>query len=667
MPNVSTSDENPVNKVFKKECPIDYEAFNSNRQLFINLLSNPSAIRLNMHEKIGQINLLEKIDENFTKCVTTITKSYTVEIEVNFVDPINKYYAGRQTGIYGSCPEINSLFNNRIKSLSIGNNSPVNIRKIKETMNDYINFEQECIIRKLHRMQRSFIHGSTCFDNRHNFITPNNYNILKKYFTTTINGKSCYEKKEEFKKFSVNTIFKNFINLPKSDCTNTNSLQNSNNKACQNIVKKLKPEYPKEENKENLFYKCNEEVNKAYEECFGKKGERNDLQEILYLINIESTAVCEDNKIGRAYTAEKNCLNSINDCIDECHKQIENFKTEFLQCFFLPDFKTETYQQLHGKNQCATRINDLSRSFEDQAKEEPFQAEGKFSSLQNNSNQKSSIAHLITRACENPLEKNQIEKKIHKMRQICQEQNRSQSQNPNSRIQGTIPTAAGSNSFNSKGSTGSSSNKETSSQRFSYDKGSNEGFQFNNNSKNQEQDSELEIGSSLLLPDNQGRKRAKTSDSDKTDSDETVDWTDEKNPSEEHAPFISENSKTDSQEQTEGMESELADEKLSSEEATKESEKLKSKINTQVRRFLSSDAKYGSANPYPGSATRGFFNWVRNKTNKAKKTVLNSYDKMGGINRAEFQRRLKLNNQNTSLFELQREMFIKACEEHNCH
>ena len=91
------------------------------------------------------------------------------------------------------------------------------------------------------------------------------------------------------------------------------------------------------------------------------------------------------------------------------------------------------------------------------------------------------------------------------------------------------------------------------------------------------------------------------------------------------------------------------------------------KVNTSIRRFLSSDEQYGiiDDNPYPQSATQRFLDWMNDKKRKAKKVILNTYDGMVGIDRAEFQRRLQINNESVDLFELQREMFMGACKVHN--
>ncbi|MCZ0932198.1 MAG: hypothetical protein OXJ52_03485 [Oligoflexia bacterium] len=100
----------------------------------------------------------------------------------------------------------------------------------------------------------------------------------------------------------------------------------------------------------------------------------------------------------------------------------------------------------------------------------------------------------------------------------------------------------------------------------------------------------------------------------------------------------------------------------------KSEKSLRKKIDTGIRRFLSSEEQYGLIDDSPpsGSATSSFLGWLSDKKRKAKKAMLKAYDGMVGIDRAEFQRRLQLNDENVDLFELQREMFIEACKTHNC-
>ena len=87
-----------------------------------------------------------------------------------------------------------------------------------------------------------------------------------------------------------------------------------------------------------------------------------------------------------------------------------------------------------------------------------------------------------------------------------------------------------------------------------------------------------------------------------------------------------------------------------------------------IRSYLSSDEQYGiiDNNPRSQSATQNFFNWLNDKKRKTKKAILNAYDGAAGIDRAEFKRRQHLNSEHVNLFELQRDLLVKACERHNC-
>ena len=97
-------------------------------------------------------------------------------------------------------------------------------------------------------------------------------------------------------------------------------------------------------------------------------------------------------------------------------------------------------------------------------------------------------------------------------------------------------------------------------------------------------------------------------------------------------------------------------------------EKMGEKINKGVRKLLRSGESYGAVDNTspPQSATAQFLDWFKNKKDQAKKKLLKTYDKKVGISREEFQQRLQLNDESVDLYKLQEELFLEACQIHNC-
>ena len=220
------------------------------------------------------------------------------------------------------------LDSKNIESLNISDN-PQNIRKIKTILNNYKDFKYKCID-KLVNVQRSFIPSLINYPQHHSH-SFDNYKYLKDYFEAkTEDNKSCFEKRKEFQ---ANETLKQFINLPKK-CSNNYFKTLIDLPQCETMLNKISPEYSGK-NSNNLFYRCHEGVKKADKDCFGEEGTRNELQELLHLVNQKSTALCEDNKLARAEIARKKCFDrAIKTCWDSCQSEIEEFKSNYLECFF---------------------------------------------------------------------------------------------------------------------------------------------------------------------------------------------------------------------------------------------------------------------------------------------------------------------------------------------
>ena len=690
----SVSSENkPVNKQFKKECQMTYDFFSNRRNDFIQRLNIPSNQNQNGNHS-------ENITQNINNCIKKITDNYN-ELEKEFIKPFNSYYASTPTqtqtpgGIHvSSCysKNIDTLYDKSIQHLSINNNSPKNIQEIRKLSNQVKNFYNLCHYRSgLQILQGSFIPDYICFP-PHSRGNEQDFTLLKQYFEKTINNKSCYAKRQELMKLATGPNFQKFINLPgqckRSNENNYNPLKSAS-EDCKNMINKLEPKYTTEDNKNtnNLFYKCNEYVSTAYTECFGEEGKRNDLQEILYLIDQKSPSVCDDNKIDRSQRALESCLTAVKKCTDACHTQIEDFKKDFLQCFFLPDFKLNSYTTLHRHNTCKDRIEKLRNSFINQAKEAPFKVENsRFDTLDSPSKNRSSIAYKIYKACENPLEERQLEKKRNEMRKICREQKQEekeekeeqknqqqiqlQQQNP---FTDTTTSNTNTNTkTNNKDTNDSSSDDEgtkTKGQNFDYNK--NQGFNPNHNSNWEEQQNQNSGSPIATVPSDPNSDTKKDDDSLKKDTS-TEEFTGGADSLENTLSSIENDiSKNGSQRGLSSSDGSLGgEEELSSEETTSETEQSEGNpVSSTIRKILSTDKEYGvvNENAYSQqSATQGFFDWMGKKADQAKKVAGNAYDKMVGVGPRAFQEKLHLNNKSVNLFELQGNMFKKACSEHKC-
>ena len=643
--------ETVVNIVFREECnkPIQtYDHFHYERKRFIHSMKS---------KQNYNVILIEK---PIKKCTKHIYNKLAL-LSHDFVKPLLEKYDSINPNQFSKNMRVTLTglsFASDVTSLSKG---PDHLEKIKKAIEEYIEFEEKCSdpMTILNCNDSSVENDDySCYDSRYYPNIKTNFESWKEGFR----GKSCNQWYTEFQTFTKSDSFQSFISLPDkcqkpSDCV-------------EDITNKLKENH---QHQDNLFNKCKTERDRAYNTCFGEEGRRKELQLALYLLDQKSSSLCEGSQLAQAEQAKQNCLHAVNQCVSECEGAIDDFKKDFMQCFYLPDF--ESYDQLHKNNKCKGTINKLNKQFEGQAKQEPFRIDKKnkalLKSLDHPNNSNSSPAYHIIGACNDILKDRQIDKKLAEMQRVCQQKPNNQQQQQNQLINPVTSASLPSGSQGNRNPASSSSNgsgQGVGSQSFSYGS-NNSGFKFNNNNlQGEEEGYQSSKPYQASFSDSHRPNSLNKSDS-KSISAEFEDTDDS---SKDSNPYSRPDSAALSRRGAGSYGgSSVGSEELSSEitnETTGKSEGLKDKINKSVRSFLSSDEQYGAIDEssYPQSGTQSFLEWVSNQNKKAKKAVLNAYDKMVGISPAEFKRRLSLNDEHVNLFELQKEMFVMACQTYNC-
>ena len=406
-----TEESEPVNAVFQKECSSQYNTFSNNRRLLINFRNNSDTA--NQDPGTGNTKRMVKgIETAFKECIYQIYKQYT---NLNdFADTVFKYAGSVHHQLDCSNKTI-ALFNkNYAQSIASfrGDDRTTHFNEIKKQSESYITFQDNCIIHQtgIHGLQITVDPVKICSRDHSPQPISDWIMKLKSYFEKKVNGKSCHTLRDGFHTFIKSPVFQQFKTLPEK-CGSIEKLKTVSSD-CTALLEKLDPPYSKE-NEENLFNKCNTAKELAYKECFGDGNNQTELQKILDQINHKSLEVCEQNRLAKAQQAKQNCNTAVNKCIDSCHETIKGFKKDFLQCFFLPEFSEKAYEVLHGNNQhCMKRIKEIKQTFTKQAKQSPFEVKGiNFNTLSQSNNSGGSIGRHIIKACEDPLEKTQIDKK----------------------------------------------------------------------------------------------------------------------------------------------------------------------------------------------------------------------------------------------------------------
>ena len=637
-----------VNKIFQMECPILYKNFSKERDKFISSYHNTSI-------SIDKESIEKPIGDCFTKMYKKLN-----DLSQQFVRPIVKAYLNnlqQEDSSFAFRYEKEQQFIRDINSFSL-NRMSENFKKIKTEINKYNKFEKICreIVYELkNHTSNDPISGVISLQNPKGGLV---YDIINDSFTKWnqgFDGKSCKQWIKYFTEFTKKSPFTDFVSLP-DQCKQQSG-------CVEEIQNKLDPPFLKK-NENNLFNECHAEIEKAHTECFGDGKNNTELQQILSLVDQKSPAVCEQNKLARANQAKQNCNNAINQCIQSCHEKIKTFKQNFLQCFFLPDFDQNSYQALHKNTQCKNRIEELKAKFETQAKKDPFQVRAyPFETLSQSNDSESSIARHVIKACEDPLEKTDIDKKISELQVICQQSQNSPPAHQQNSQNGSLTGANGSNSSSNHSS--DTAQGGVNSSAFSYG-GTNDPFNYNGNQQ-AEGRSDSNSNFEYLTPPASSQASNPTSDKNSVSSDfEKNEAHDSTNP--QNYSRLNPNSPTRRGTASKYGSSTGEDQTLKTEDETEETETIGEKISKGIRNFLSSNEQYGAIDDSYSSqsAPAGFLDWLNDKKEKAKKQLLSAYDGVVGISREEFQRRLSLNNESVNLFEIQKELLIESCKVHNC-
>lgn len=658
----ATNSNQTVNANFQRECPDHYRKFFQNRQAFVDFINKPNS------NTSPTSPLISNIETFVIRCIVKIFNEYK-KLEDSFIKPINRYYLDNTKSKSCDQHDIDRIKDFSFINLQVNNNAPKNFQTIKEHLIKFERFQKECIESNIgiNFMYLSFSsqsrHRSSCLSNSNN-LDKYSYSNLKSFFEKTVRDKSCFELRDELIEFSKQSPFTDFIKLPESHCNNLQGLKSSNRSECQQTASQFLPLYPHKE-ADNLFSRCKEEIDNTYTQCFGEEGRRTELQQILNLVNQKSNAVCEEGRWNQIRQAEASCKNIVQKCMEKCKEEINHFKTDFQKCFFLPDFNS--YTILHKENRCPILLGSLEAQFKNQAKEEPFKVDfqGSFlKSLDYRDNR--SVSYPIKNTCKDVLKENQIDQKIRDLQAVCQKNS------PEQQTKGSSPFTIESPDLNLGSSSGNSSNRNPASKvqksvPFSYE-GNNTGNFTNSTLPNEEPEDYSSSGYNIQSPsgfddtkDKRGSISADFKQSDEPGSNSANSYNPSLSPSPRFPNRRAGFGQGDSQ-----SENSLA-QKEAEEEEKEDTESLTDKFHKGVRNLLSSKEEYGIIdNERNSSATSGYLNWFGEKSKNIKKKLSNAYDGMVGIDRAEFKRRLHLNEENVNLFEVQRDLFMEACKTHNC-
>ena len=666
--------EEITDKVFKTECLDIYNNFNKIRNNFIVIYEKHNDPYYTQKPSLEDI---VRIEQN----IKTSIANCTVKIYNNYLD-VNKEFGRKivQTYRLRDISSIDVIYPvkedlSQISNLN-GNGQTENFKEIKQKITEYILFEKICIDGnqlesigsiKCTLSEDDFGREDSCSFNINNADFYVKLKNVFHRFNQGFEGKSCSEWRNNLLSFTKQSVFKNFIALPKQCKEQSGCVATMN--------KRFNPLFPTE-NLNNFFYQCSLERGKAYEQCYGDENrQKTENQKILEMIDGQSTELCEKNRLAQAGSAKQNCENAINQCMSGCDDALNSFKEDFLQCFYLPDFSLRAYQILHKNTACKGVIEDFNKQFVSQAKKQPFNIKDpNFHSLQKPNDNKNFTAFHIIEKCSDPLESHEIDRKHREMQVICQNHKKEEDSEKDSKEQQsphlidpatTGHSSSSSSSFNSP--KGKKSVESQNSAPFSYGKsnpfnydGSGElaGDSYSSNSNLQiavpsssSDDNPLSTDTNSVSADFE-----KSSD-DKLSSNSNSNSSPRYNPSQRG---LASSMRYNSSSPGEELGSSLTD------STKEESQTIGSKVSQKVRTFLSSSAEYGIVKSPSKSTTSGFFNWMNNRVKKSKKQALKAYDGMLGISRAEVQKRLQLNDKHIDLFELQSEMFLQACQTHNC-
>ncbi|MDE0092666.1 MAG: hypothetical protein OXN83_05235 [Oligoflexia bacterium] len=653
----STHNSRLVNKVFEAECSEEYKKFDEDMESFIQSINNPQA----------SSNQTLRIEGALTSCINKIFKEYK-KLNNLFTRPINKLYNNKfshQTTCLLNTLD-SSFITDNIKETS---NSSKNFKEIKKYINNFLKLTDHCIKPEngIVSLQKNF-NPQLCGLRRLYSFNQTEHAKLKTFFETQVptdeGSKSCHVLRDELIKFTEDSAFKKFIALAKTDCSSIQSLKHSSNDDCSTLAKQLNPPYP-EKNPDNLFNECSSAIDTAYKQCFGEEGQQTESQLVLSLINQKSPAVCEQNRLAKAQQAKQDCVQAINQCMDDCADKIESFKEKFLQCFFLPDFNPNSYRAIHKHSNCQQRIKDLKDAFQEQAGKAPFEVVNPtLESLNHSTDSNSSTAFHIKDTCSDPLEKTQFAKKLTEMQKECQQNPQQQNSQEHNQLVDPVTASHTSSGSSARHSTSSSSSGGVKNAPFSYENNN----PFNYNSHSQTEDNQNPNSSFQILPPDSSPHNSR-SDNNKgsvsADFENTKDSATDPNSSYKNSSSSPPSRRGIS---SQGYSSSNENPSLAETNTEKETDQtLSNKIHKGIRQFLTSDEQYGAIDErYPQSATSQFLDWLGDKKRQAKKQALKAYDGIAGISREEFQRRLQLNNEGVDLFELQKELFIEACKTHNC-
>ena len=181
-----------------------------------------------------------------------------------------------------------------------------------------------------------------------------------------LSDNNCHERRVEIFKKVEGEVFKDFADKP-SQCENP-SFKNQNR-----CIYELRQTVGLEKANEGTTpFPCSEDLNKTLE-CCNSPGECKYFPEAWESYkSILSSASSGDEKICQADGSQvrnaksrfqkqtlKICEESVQRCIATCKEDLNNFKKDFLNCFFIPDFSDKSYS-LHSNNACKEQMQQIS-------------------------------------------------------------------------------------------------------------------------------------------------------------------------------------------------------------------------------------------------------------------------------------------------------------------
>ena len=370
-----------ASRAFQDECPDPYNSFGDHIDRYYDTMGNYEAEDYSSADNKDNISEIEKLTE---KCKGSIYEEYTT-LE-------NKIDEGVSVIGFSSPNAILSIFN------SVRVNVPKEVEDLREFFKEWKVFISQC----LYQIRDKENDAS-------NFGEFNFGDILEE-----LHQNGCNQKKEEIKR--LKSIFDKFIKTP-SRC------ERPANTCVANLRKDVGLK-SLAQGKLSLLGFISENTSVTNDcclvtyECLHVPDAKRKHDAILQSIGgSKSKNICQSGSPERNGALQrigdeisKTCRTSADTCLDKVQTAMDDFRKDFLKCFFLPDFSPSAYE-LHARNECGKRITEIKGKFEKTAKE-LFPTKVTLESLSSNDWNN----HPFITECKEPLERLKTDRELLKTR-----------------------------------------------------------------------------------------------------------------------------------------------------------------------------------------------------------------------------------------------------------